>query len=83
NLVNPMEPATSLTNTGRITLSGSNGFALTGATDGGSLINNGDIVKTSTGAQQITGLTNGPTGRLIVDAGKLTLDQSTLGGHAT
>lgn len=83
NLVNPMEPATSLTNTGRITLSGSNGFALTGATDGGGLINNGDIVKTSTGAQQITGLTNGPTGRLIVDAGKLTLDQSTLGGHAT
>lgn len=83
NPVGPLDPTTSLTNAGRITLSGSNGFALTGATDGVNLINNGDIVKTSSGAQQITGLTNGATGRLIVDAGKLTLDQSNLGGSAT
>lgn len=74
-------PGASLVNNGRITLSGSNAFALGGAADMPNLANNGDIVKTSGGAQQITALVNGQTGRILVDAGRLTLDRTTVGGQ--
>ncbi|MDB5847485.1 MAG: hypothetical protein JWP29_1237, partial [Rhodoferax sp.] len=76
-------PTANLVNIGSITLSGNNAFALNGSTSVPNLTNNGDIVKTSTAPQQITAMTSGPNARLVVDAGRLTLDSSTLAGQAT
>ena len=77
------DPGARLVNGGRITLSGTSTFVLDGSPDVADLINNGEIVKASSAIQQITGLSNGADGRITVNAGRLTLDRSTLGGSVS
>lgn len=70
----------SLVNNGQVTLSGSSFFGITGANDRQSVTNNGRIAKTSGAEQQLTSIGSGPAGRIQVDAGKLTVADSTVGG---
>ena len=76
-------PSASLVNNGRVVLSGTNFAALVGSTDVANLTNNGEIVKTSAGEQEISDLASGLNARLSVQAGQMTLNRSTLGGGAT
>ncbi|MEG0226870.1 MAG: filamentous hemagglutinin N-terminal domain-containing protein, partial [Comamonas sp.] len=70
----------SLLNTGRLTLSGTNSAVLAGASEASNLTNNGEIVKTSSGAQDISRLTNGGAGSIVIEAGQLSLSRTTVGG---
>lgn len=70
----------SLVNNGQVSLSGSSFFGITGASDHQSVTNNGLITKASGAEQQLTYIGSGPTGRIQVDAGKLTVADSTVGG---
>ncbi|WP_076999025.1 filamentous hemagglutinin N-terminal domain-containing protein [Variovorax sp. KK3] len=71
----------SLVNNGRINLTGSGFFGISGVSDGQSVTNNGTIAKTSGGDQQLTYIGSGAAGRIQVDAGRLTVGDSTVGGH--
>lgn len=73
-------PGASLVNTGRMVLSGTNFTPLVGSTTVVSLTNNGEIVKTSAGEQTFSDVVAGPESRIRLDAGKLTLLRSTVGG---
>jgi hypothetical protein len=71
----------SLVNNAQVTLSGGSFFGISGASDHLSVTNYGTITKTSGADQQLTYIGNGPAGRIQVDAGKLTVANSTVGGQ--
>ena len=79
--LNLEDPSASFVNNGRLTLSGYNATPLTGTTDGANLTNNSEVVKTSSTEQTIEGMASGPASRLTVDAGRLTLTRTILGGR--
>ena len=79
--LNLEDPTSSLVNHGRLTLAGVDATPLRGVAGGTNLTNNGEIAKTSAADQALVGLVNGPGGQVRVDAGRLRLEDATVGGH--
>lgn len=78
------DPASSFTNNGTLTTTGTASATpnvLTGANGAGNFINNGTLVKSAAADQQYTYIASSASGTVRVDAGTLTVASSTLGGQ--